>query len=185
MTMLAAAAAVAAWLGASMVVLAEGRRGMAAGLALAGVGLAATLIDEPYGAAAVAAAGILAAVLRLRDGPPGWSVVPPGTTPRLILCIVVGAVGAFAATTQLLGPGPAPARVGVVLAGAMAAARLLSTGRRAAALAAAALLGLAVAALELLVNGAGADVVTGAACLAAVGLGAIPAQEEAAAIARG
>lgn len=177
MTALAVVAAVAAWMGAATLVLSEGRRGLAAGTALYAIGLGGATA-QPVPALLVVVAGLAAAALRLRDGTPGWSVLPPGSTPRLLLAIVVGVAGAFAATSLLPGPGTAPARAAIVLGGIMAAARLLSTERRQPALAAVSLLCLVMAGLAALVSAAAWPAVTAAAAAAAVLTALLPAREE-------
>ena len=102
--MVEAGAGIVAWLGASLVVLGDGRRGLAAGIALAAAGLGAIAwVDAgPIAAAAIAVGGSVATAGRLRTGAAGWRIMPPGSTPRLVLCIAVGLVGlwlAFAITT--------------------------------------------------------------------------------------
>lgn len=180
MTLLAVPAAGAAWLGASMLVLSEGRRAFAAGLLLFAAGLALALVRyQPLAAGVIAGGGLIAAGLRARDGRPGWATLPAGSTPRLLLSLVVGVVGAFAAGSLMPGPGPAPARAAVVLGGVMAAARLLSTTHRDAALAAAAALALAMAGVDALVAGDTALTVAGAGAVAAILISLIPAAEEA------
>ncbi len=179
MTQLAGAAAIAAWLGASVLVLAEGRRALAAALALFALALALTLlpVDQPA-AALLLAGGLIAAGLRLRDGRPGWAALAEGSTPRLMLCVVVGVVGGFAAVSLLPGPGPAPARAAVLIGGAMIAARLLSTDHRDAALVAASALCLVVGAVDVLAGDGTAITVASAAAAAAALLGVMPASEQ-------
>ncbi|TMF19680.1 MAG: hypothetical protein E6I35_03105 [Chloroflexi bacterium] len=90
--MFEAGAALVAWLGMSLIVLADGRRSLALGAALATTGVAlvvfqgAGLID----AGALALGGAVMVVRRLTDGPVGWQLMPPGSTPRLVLCIAAG-----------------------------------------------------------------------------------------------
>lgn len=86
------AAAVAAWLGGSTVLLSDGRRGLATGLGVLAAALAVLAFLDGHGVEAVVliAGGAVAAALRFRSGPPGWGVMPAGSTPRLILAIVAG-----------------------------------------------------------------------------------------------
>lgn len=178
MSALAVLAAAAAWLGASALVLAEGRRGLAVGAALFGAGLGGTLWAQPPAAFLLAAGGLVAGALRLRGGEPGWSLLPPGSTPRLLLCIVVGAAATFVGAGLMPGPGPAPARVAVVFGGAMAAARLLSTARRAPAVASTSVLCLALGGVEALVATGPWLLVAGVAAAAAALAGLLPAPAE-------
>jgi hypothetical protein len=146
------AGALLAWAGGALLVLSEGRRGLAAGLALAGVGLALTIVGQPIDAAVVAVMALVAALIQLRgSGRPGWAVVPTGSTPRIILVIVAGVAGVFAAVSLVPAPEPAQARAAIVVAGALAAARVLSTQHRSPALASASTICFAIAALEALV----------------------------------
>jgi hypothetical protein len=179
MDAVAAAGAVGAWAGGALLVFSEGRRGLAAGVAATGLGLAASLVTHPLPAILIAAASVLAAALRLRDGRPGWAVLPPGSTPRLMLAVLTGVLGAFAGATLMTAPEPAAARVAIVVAGALATARLLSTSRRGPALAALSGLCLVLAALEAIISPASPALVA-APALAAVAIGLLPATEEAA-----
>ncbi|MGA7910840.1 MAG: hypothetical protein WCC30_04750 [Candidatus Dormiibacterota bacterium] len=104
--MIAAIAAFTGWLGVSMIVLADGRRGLAAGLAVSTAGLAAIAWRDGESVAAliVLVGGAAAAFLRNRAGPRGWVVMPPGSTPRLILCVAGGLVALWFAASVTLGP---------------------------------------------------------------------------------
>src|SRR5207237_8346483 len=84
----AGVAAFAAWLGASLVVLGDGRRALAFGVFLAAAGMTVIAWQSagPVAAAAIATGGALAAVRRFGSGPAGWRIMPPGSTPRLVLC---------------------------------------------------------------------------------------------------
>lgn len=177
MTVLAIAAVVVAWLGGAFLVLSDARRGVALGVALYAIGLAATLYNIPPAALALGLAGLGAAALRLRDGPPRWGTLPPGSTPRLLLCVVSGVLAAFAGASILAGPGPAPVRIVILLGGAMGAARLLSTLRREAALASTTVMTLALGAAAAVAGDRAAPTVVAAAALAAVLLGVLPAAE--------
>jgi len=124
--LLAAIAGLVAWLGASLIVLADGRRGLALGMVLAATGLAVLgwMSAGPFAAAAIAAGGLGAAAGRLRAGPPGWQVMPPGSTPRLLLCLATGLVALWIAFTITSGSG-AGLRFTALAALALAGARLL------------------------------------------------------------
>jgi len=168
---LTVSATVLAWLGAAIVTLSDGRRGLALGLSLTGAGLAAAalLAGDSSGAGALLAGGVGAGALRLRQGPPGWAIMPPGSTPRIILSLVALAAGAFVGVSLTSGPG-APGRVAVLAVCGLSVARLLSADRRVAAVAAASALSLALGTTGGLVGQ-----VAGAAV--AVALGAMPVAE--------
>lgn len=177
MGMVDVAAVVVAWLGGAFLVLSDARRGIALGMALYSAGLAAVLFTAPLAAVALGGAGLVAAALRLRDGRRGWGTLPPGSTPRLLLCVVAGVLTAFVGSSILEGPGSAPVRVTILLGGALGAARLLSTQRREAALASTAVMTLAVGATEASTGGPAAATVVLAAALGAILLGVLPGVE--------
>ena len=104
--MIGAVSALVAWLGVSIIVLADGRRGLAVGLGTASAGLAAIAWHDGDGAAAlvVLAGGVAAALLRARTGPEGWALMPPGSTPRLLLCVAGGLVALWFAASVTIGP---------------------------------------------------------------------------------
>jgi hypothetical protein len=103
------AAAGIAWLGACLIVLADGRRGLAAGLGLATAGLSwlAWQSGAGWAVAAIVAGGAVGSYQRLRSGPAGWQIMPPGSTPRLVLCIAAGLVGLWFALSVTSGSGSA------------------------------------------------------------------------------
>jgi len=145
---LALAGVVLAWLGVSLLTLSEGRRGLALGLALAGLGLAAGAVAagrDPLAAAILAAGGAGAAAGRLRGGG-GWGLLPPGSTPRLIAAIVLPVVAALVAGPVVETPAGA-ALLGALVVALGATGHLLTVARRGRALAAAAALALALGAL--------------------------------------
>jgi hypothetical protein len=123
-----AGAAFVAWLGAALVVLADGRRGLAVGLALVTVSLA--ILTWPAGAAvgsvAIGVGGLIAAVQCWRSGPAGWGIMPAGSTPRLILCIAAGLLGFWLAASVTIGP-DASLRFAVVVVPGLMGARILSS----------------------------------------------------------
>jgi hypothetical protein len=174
-SVLAVLALVVAWLGASLTALSEARRGLALGLVFTGTGLAGITLTgpavaaRPLGAILLAAAALVAALLRLRDGAAGWGVLPAGSTPGIVLSVAVLAASLLLAGTVLGGS------QAVTIAGSLAVAlistlRLLSSPRRQIALATGSALALALGAL-----GGTADAVAGS--LVAVALAAIPSSE--------
>ena len=121
-------AAFAAWLGVSLVVLSDGRRGLAAGIALATVGLAPLSLQAGglAGAAALATGGAIATVRRAMTGPPGWGIMPPGSTPRLVLCVAGGILALWLGVAVM--PGNAGAlRFAVMAVAGLGGARLISS----------------------------------------------------------
>lgn len=159
-SVLTVSAALLAWLGAGMVAVSDGRRGFALGLCVTGTGLAivALLAGDRWGAAVLLLGGIAAGALRLRDGPSGWRIMPPGSTPRIILSLAALAVGTLVGVYLTTGPGT-PERVAAVAVCGLSVARLLTADRRAAAVAAAAGLSLALGTMgSLLGQAAGAAV---------------------------
>lgn len=139
---------VLACVGAGLVLMSEGSRGLAAGLGLeaAGLGLAVGGSVQAGPGLVLAVGGLCSAGLRLRDGYGGWGLLPPGTTSRIVLFVVAVAASLYAVTSVL--PGSATeARAAALAAGVLAGARLLGTGNRSAALTAAGALALAAGAL--------------------------------------
>jgi hypothetical protein len=145
---LAAVGAVLAWIGAGAVILADARLGVTLGLGLAaaGLGLAVVASGHPMAAAALAGAGIVSGLLRLRDGEPGWGLMAPGSTPR-----VVGTLIAALAAAALTGSGLATVagllRAAGAVVSALAVLRLLGVRSRWSALGAGTLLVLGLGAL--------------------------------------
>jgi hypothetical protein len=121
-------AAFAAWLGISIVVLSEGRRGIAAGIALATVGLSVLALPAAgiVGAVALFAGGAIAAVRRALSGPQGWGIMPAGSTPRLVLCVAAGVLGLWVGLAVMQGGGGA-LRFAVMVAIGLGGARLISS----------------------------------------------------------
>jgi hypothetical protein len=163
---IAVAGAALAWLGVTLVSVAEGRRGVALGLAVAAGGLAgaaAAAGQPPLGATALLAGGLVAAALRLRGGGPGWNLLPPGSTPRLMASLVALVGAALVAGSETASPSGA-VRIAGLVAAALAVARILTTGRRWAALGAGSALALGLGSLGGLTG-----LVAGAAVAAALG----------------
>lgn len=126
--MLDGIAAFAAWLGVSLIVLSDGRRGLAAGIALATVGLSVLAFPAAgiAGAVALFAGGAIAAVRRAPSGPEGWSIMPAGSTPRLVLCVAAGILALWVALAVMQGGGGA-SRFAAMAAIGLAGARLISS----------------------------------------------------------
>jgi hypothetical protein len=124
--LIAVAAAFLAWLGASLVVLSDGRRGLALGLAALTIGLAVLAWPAAMaaGAVAIAAGGLIAAAQCWRSGPATWEIMPAGSTARLILCIASGLVALWVASAVTTGTG-APLRFAVLVLPALMGARML------------------------------------------------------------
>jgi hypothetical protein len=154
---MSAAGALAAWAGASVIVLASGRRGLAAGVGLVALGFSVLAwTDSLWLEGAVLLAGGAVSVFELvRAGPQEWGLMPPGSTPRLILAVVGGILALWVAASVTTGPG-APLRFASLAVLGLMAGRLLQSQSAAAALTAAAGLALALAgASGLAPNGAG------------------------------
>ena len=145
---MSAAAAFAAWLGASLIVLSEGRRGLAVGLALVTAGFAVIVLVGGVGveaAVALVAGGGVAVVQRLRTGRDEWGVMPPGSTARLVLAAAVGLTALWISTSVMTGPG-APLRFAALSVLGLTVARVLTPSEPPAMLTALAALALSVAA---------------------------------------
>jgi hypothetical protein len=122
------AAAFLAWLGASLMVLADGRRGLALGLGLLTAGLAVLAWPSASlpGASAIAAGGLIASGQLWRSGPAAWGIMPAGSTPRLVLCVASGLLALWVAASVTNGPG-APLRFAVLTALGLMGARILGS----------------------------------------------------------
>jgi hypothetical protein len=104
--LLEAGAAFVAWLGACSLVLADGRRGLALGLALVAVGLAVLTwpAGMAFGAFAIAAGGLVGAVRSWGPGSSTWGIMPAGSTPRLVMCVASGLLALWLALSVTTGP---------------------------------------------------------------------------------
>lgn len=164
-----------AWAGAGLVALSDGGRGQALGLALAGSGLGAALGARGgwQPGLILAAGGFLAAMPRAASGPRGWQVLRPGSTPRLMLTLIVGAAMLWAGASLLKGPGAETARMAVMVAGGVSGARLVTAASAGGALAAAGVLALALGAAGALEGVLPVLPALGAGCLAALATGLI------------
>ncbi len=144
--MITAIAAFLGWLGVSIIVLADGRRGLATGLAITTAGLAAIAWRGGDSGAAliVLVGGAAATFLRNRAGPRGWVVMPPGSTPRLILCVAGGLVALWFAASVTIGPDGATRFAALSVIG-LSGARIVSSREASSVLTAVATLALATA----------------------------------------
>lgn len=145
--MIDAAAAFVAWAGACAIVLSDARRGLAVGTALAAVGLALASIPGGgwVGAAILAAGGAAAASRRYLTGPAGWRVMPPGSTPRLVLSVAAGIIGLWVGVSVMSGSGGG-LRFAVLSVLGLAGGRLLTSDDPCVAQTSVAVIALAVAA---------------------------------------
>lgn len=143
--MIEAAAALLAWSGAAVIVLSDGRRGLALGLGLLTVGLAALEWGDWLAVIAIFGGGTLAAWRRLRSGRPGWGLMPPGSTPRMVLCVAAGLVALWVAVSVTTGPGVAVRFATLTVIGLMTA-RVLAGSHTTVVLTAVSALALAMAA---------------------------------------
>ena len=125
--MIEGGAALLAWLGAALVVLADGRRGLALGLALvtAGFAVLAWTGGQPAGAVAVAAGGLIAA-MRCWSSGATWGLMPAGSTPRMVLCLASALVALWFAASVTTGAGASVRFAAPVVLGLMVARILAS-----------------------------------------------------------
>lgn len=146
MTVVAVFAAFAAWAGAAVIVLADGRRGLAFGIALIASAFAALAwtAGDWFGGAAVLAGGAICAIRLLRVGPQDWGLMPAGSTARLIQATVGGILSLWVAASVTTGQG-APLRFASAAVLGLMAARLLQSHKTAAVVTSAAGLALALA----------------------------------------
>ncbi|HZV52119.1 MAG TPA: hypothetical protein VFD49_20435 [Candidatus Dormibacteraeota bacterium] len=172
MEALAVGGAVLAWLGVSLLSLADARRGLALGLGATAVGLALAAVASgrpSSGAVALAAGGVVGSLLRLRDGEPGWGLMRPGSTPRLVAAVLVF-LAAVVLVGSSLGVPVGVARLGAIAVALLALLRLMTVERRSSALGSGAALALGLGAL-------GDETGLVAAAVAVVGLGALSGAE--------
>ena len=144
--MIDVAAGLAAWLGVSLIVLSDGRLGLALGVALATAGLAALSLPQAgaLDAAALLAGGAVATVRRLMVGPPGWAIMPAGSTPRLVTCVAGGLFALWVGVAVTSGAGGA-VRFAVMATIGLAGARVLWSEERSVLLTAVAAIAIAIA----------------------------------------
>jgi hypothetical protein len=168
-----------AWLGAAMLVLADARRGIAVGLLLAALGLAIIRATEhdAIDAGLLLAGGLLAAIVGLRRNKRrGWGLLQAGSTPRIVLSVVVGGVALWLSVGMLDGPGEPLARAAAVIVMALGAGRLLGVHDPRAALAAASMIALGVGTIAALATTDETGALIGS--IAAVALNLIPTSAE-------
>lgn len=173
--MIEGVAAFGAWAGASLIVLSDARRGLALGIALAALAIA-IIVWSTTGAleaGLIAIGGAVAAARRLMVGEDRWGIMPPGSTPRLILCIGAGLLALWVGL-GVTGGNSAALRFAVMVALGLAAARVLSTDDFKAQLTATAVLALAVAAAAGLSAAAPGPWPYAAAAVIAAGAGWLP-----------
>ena len=146
MAVVAAIAALCAWLGASLIVLGDGSRGIAAGVGVVTVGLAVIAWQSTgfVPALAILVGGAVVVLQHQRSQDRTWGIMPAGSTPRLILCVATGLVALWVAASVTLGPGVAQ-RFAVLVVVGLSAGRILTTQQIQVVTAAAAILALAVA----------------------------------------
>lgn len=168
-------AAFAAWLGGSILLLGDGRRGLALGLAVLTAGLALFALDarDIPTAVALALGGAAAAALRLRSGPEGWGLMRPGSTPRILLAIVTGVLALYFAASLATGDGAA-VRFGWLVAMALSAGRVLQTSEPAASVTAACALALSIGAAAAIAPASSGVAAAIVAAVIAVGVAALP-----------
>ena len=171
-----AGAAFVAWLGAAIVVLADGRRGLALGLALLTITLA--VLTWPAGMAvgsvAIGVGGLIAAVQCWRSGPAEWGIMPAGSTPRLILCIGSGLLAFWLAASVTTGP-DASLRFAVLVVPGLMGARILMSRDVPVVLAGITALALALAAASGLASGSPGPIPAIVGGLIAAGVMFVPA----------
>lgn len=173
--MLEVLAAGLAWLGASLLVVADGRRGLALGLAFLTIAFTVFALTTGLwvGAAAIAGGGGIASWQCRRSPAARWGIMPPGSTPRLVLCIGSGLLGLWVAVAVIGGSGGAT-RFAVLVVLGLIGARLLSSRELHVVLAGIAGLALALGAAPGLDLSPAGDVPDVAAGLIAAGVMVLP-----------
>ncbi len=169
-----------AWSGAAVLVLSDARRGLAVGLLVAATGLAVVRLaqGDDGDAGILLAGGLLAAGIGLRRNPQrGWGLLPAGSTPRIVLSIVVGGAALWLALGMLDTPGDAQGRAAALIVMALGAGRLLAVRDPRAALAGASLIALGTGTLAAMATTHQMGAFIGA--IAAVALNLIPTSPEA------
>ena len=138
-------AAFVAWLGGAVIMLADARRGLAAGLVLVAVAAAGLTwaAGDLVGALVLLAGGLIAAALRYVIGPDGWGLMEPGSTPRLLFTVIAGLVTLWVAVAVTSG-GSGGLRFGAIAILVLLTGRLLQGGPPAALLTATSGLALAL-----------------------------------------
>jgi hypothetical protein len=168
-------AAVAAWLGASVIVLADGRRGLALGLGLATVGISIIAWQSAgfVEGAVLFAGGAIATVVRLRSGREGWRIMPAGSTPRLVLCVASVFLAWWIAAAVTSGSGAA-LRFAVLTTLGLSGARVISSDDPAALMTSVAALAIGVALAAAIASGSPELALYVAAAIVAAGAAWLP-----------
>jgi hypothetical protein len=167
-----------AWLGAAILVLSDARRGLTVGLVVASFGLAlARLVEgDPVDAGLLLGFGLLSALAGLRrNHRRGWGLLQAGSTPRIVLCVVLGGAALWLAIGILDSPGDPQGRAAAAIAMALGAGRLLGGRDPRAALAAASLVALGVGTIAAMATTEATGALIGG--IAAVALNLIPTSE--------
>lgn len=141
-----AGAAFLVWFGAALVVLGDGRRGLALGLALLGTGFGVLewASGQPVGAVAIVAGGLVGSARCWGSGAT-WGLMPAGSTPRLVLCVASALVASWVAAAVTTGAG-GQLRFAVLVALGLTVARVLESRENAVVLTSVACFALALAA---------------------------------------
>jgi hypothetical protein len=147
----ASVGAALAWIGVTVLAVSEARLGSALGLSLVSAGLALSAGaagQPPLDVAVLAAGGLAAAGLRLHGGPPGWGLMPAGSTPRVVGAIVVLVGAGLVGGSTLASPGAGTgARLAALVVAVLATGRVLTADGTWAALGAGSALALGLGAL--------------------------------------
>lgn len=175
---MSAAAAFIVWLGAALLVLSEGRRALALGMALVTVGFAVLALAGvgALAASAVLVGGGFAAGRRFRSGTDAWGVMPSGSTARVVLAAAVGLLALWISTSLMTGAG-APLRFAALSVLGLMAARVLTPSEPPAVLTALAALALSVAAAAGVAGTSPGPAVYVLAAMVAVGISLVPVRE--------
>jgi hypothetical protein len=164
-----------ALLGSALIVCSDGPRAIGLGLTLAGAGIALALAAAGAWPAALplAISGALSGVL-LQRGEPRWRVLPPGSTPRVIMSVVAAGVAAWFALSALPGPGQRWVRAATVLVLVLPGSRLVSASEQRAVLGAGSAVALAAgAAGSFTISGPAVALGAGSLAIAMCFLGAV------------
>jgi len=168
------------WLGGSILVLSDARRGLAVGLLLSALGLsmAVTAQAGPVEGGLLAGGGLVAVVAGLRHDPRrGWGLLQGPSTPRVILCVVMGGAGLWLGLGIIDSPGQPEARAAATTMIALGASRLFSEREARSGLAAATLVALGAGALAAMSSATPAAALAGAVAAVALNLLPTPAEE--------
>jgi hypothetical protein len=168
------------WLGASILVLSDARRGIGVGLLLAVLGLTLTVTIQagPADGGLLAAGGLLAVGASLRRNPRrGWGLLQGPSTPRVILCVVIGGAGLWLGLGMIDSPGQPEARAAATVMIALGAGRLFAEREARSGLAAASLIALGAGALAAMSSATPAGALVGAVTAVALNLLPTPAEE--------